>query len=92
MFLEYPRMKKGEAEGERVPFSAFQYTFKSVIATSIEIDLRETPKLPPKYTFLPATVLHLGVFDSLLMARRNSSLFNTLRLVLYAPRFLINVG
>lgn len=55
MFLEYPRMKKREREA---PFSPFQYTFKSVIATSIEIDLREAPKLPPKCTFLPARVLH----------------------------------
>lgn len=42
-----------ERERESYLFSPFQYTFKSVIATSIEIDLGEVPSVATKVYIFP---------------------------------------
>lgn len=61
VYLRYvSQVSSYEKERESYPFSPFQYTFKSVIATSIEINLGEVPSIATKvYIFLPARILHL---------------------------------
>jgi len=86
--LVYAREREKERE-RRESLRLFQYTFKSVIATSKEIDLgnaeccHQSIRFPPS---LDSASLLPRVFDSLLMARtrRNSDPLNVSRATLRA--------